>query len=554
MSSAKLLHLRPYQREAIDAVWRSWAEGVQRPAIVLATGLGKTVVFSHLVSEYIEKTNERVVILVHRDELADQALAKLRDVAPHLVTGKVKAKDNEAGADVVVASVQTLARVGRLEQLGRRGLVIADECHHFSSPTFKKVLESLTCFQDGGAKLLGVTATMSRSDGRGLGDVFQEVVYTRGTLYGIKHGFLVRPTGRLIVAGDLDLGNVKTSRGDYQTGDLGRAVEESGLAEILPAAYREHANERQGIVFTPTVANAEHVADAFSAAGIPAAMLSGDTPRSERLAIFEQYRRGKLQVMTNAMVLSEGFDMPQAEVAVIARPTRSNSLYQQMVGRILRPSPITGKTGALILDVVGASLDNKLMTLIDLEPGMFKDRTPCEVCECIPCVCPCANCGESRVNCTCEKAERGGVQLLEEGIQGELDLFSSSSQAWLSTRRGVMFIPCGNSEVFLWPSWTEEGLFMVGRYPKNSKRPEWLHRNLQLGTAQAWAETEAEELQDFSTRRTATWRKKKASDSQKNYAKQLGIPYGEGTLAGELGNLISIELASRRLDPKVKTD
>lgn len=550
MVTARLLRLRPYQREAIDAVWHAWEEGVQRPAIVLATGLGKTVVFSHLVSEYIEKTGNRAVILVHRDELADQALAKLRDVAPHLLAGKVKAKDNEVAADVVVASVQTLARAGRLEQLGERGLVIADECHHFSSPTFKGVLERLGVFTPGGAKLLGVTATMTRSDTRGLGDIFEEVVYTKGMMYGIKNGYLVKPEGKLIVAGDLDLESVKKSRGDYQTADLGRAVEESGLVDVLPAAYKQHAGTRQGLVFTPTVANAEHVADAFRMAGIPAAMVSGDTPRTERLKIFEDYRRRRIQVMTNAMVLTEGFDMPQAEVAVIARPTRSNALYIQTVGRVLRPYP--GKDSALILDVVGSALDNKLMTLIDLEPGLFEDKAPCRNCDCIPCVCPCKNCGEYRSDCTCEKNERGEVKLLEEGIQGELDLFSSSSQAWLSTRKNVMFIPCGDGEVFIWPSWTEEGSWRVAHWGKTARRPDWLHGDLPLGTAMAWAETEADERQEFSTRRTAYWRRRKATESQKNYAKRLGIPCGSDTLAGDLGNLISIELASRKLDAKVK--
>src|SRR5574339_662476 len=100
--TATLLHLRPYQRECIDAINKAWSDGMQRPAVVLATGLGKTVSFSHLISEFSERTGQRSVVLVHRDELADQAIGKLRDVAPHLNIGKVKAEDNETDADVLV--------------------------------------------------------------------------------------------------------------------------------------------------------------------------------------------------------------------------------------------------------------------------------------------------------------------------------------------------------------------------------------------------------------------------------------------------------------------
>src|SRR5260221_5379010 len=115
--SKALLSLRPYQREAIDAVAAAWKDGIRRPAVVLPTGMGKTVVFSHLAAEHHANTGTRTVVLVHRDELADQAVSKLRAVAPHLWVGKVKAQENDVSADVVVASVQTLARGKRLADI-----------------------------------------------------------------------------------------------------------------------------------------------------------------------------------------------------------------------------------------------------------------------------------------------------------------------------------------------------------------------------------------------------------------------------------------------------
>src|SRR5512139_4204722 len=130
------LKLRPYQTECIEAIESAWADGMQRPAAVLSTGLGKTVIFSQLISRHIRGTQTRAVVLVHRDELCDQAIRKIRGTDPTLSVGKVKASDNELDSDVVVASVQTLAVRRRMDALltsGRIGLVVVDEVHHYAS-------------------------------------------------------------------------------------------------------------------------------------------------------------------------------------------------------------------------------------------------------------------------------------------------------------------------------------------------------------------------------------------------------------------------------------
>ena len=136
---SQTLKLRPYQREAIDSVFSAWNSGMQSPAVVLPTGMGKTVIFSHLASEFILKRSKRVAVLVHRDELADQAIDKIRSVAPHLSVGKVKAESNETDVQVLVCSVQTVSRPKRLDQLPRDiGLVIVDECHHAAAESDRK--------------------------------------------------------------------------------------------------------------------------------------------------------------------------------------------------------------------------------------------------------------------------------------------------------------------------------------------------------------------------------------------------------------------------------
>lgn len=541
--NAQRLTLRPYQREAIDAVTAAWDEGMKRPALVLSTGLGKTVIFSHLASEYIERTGRQVLILVHRDELADQAMAKIREIAPGLSVGKVKAASNQTTRDVVVASVQTLSRASRLQKLldvtdnGKTvGLVITDECHHGLAPSYQKIYDALP-----DAFHLGVTATLARGDGKGLGSVWDDVVYEKSVTWGIRKGFLSPVKGVAVRVPELDLSAVRSSRGDYQANDLGEALESSGVLDVIPQAYTEHASGRPGVVFLPTVETAEHTAEALDRAGIRTAVISGTTPREDRLKILEDYRTGRVQVLANCMVLTEGFDAPHTSCIVVARPTQSNPLYIQMVGRGTRTYP--GKTDCLVLDVVGAGHVNKLMTLVDLEPGMFGEPKLCEVCDRTPCVCPCSGCGGPR---PCRECNPAGELEADRGKTEEVDLFSGSSQSWLTTPAGLMFIPAGDGEVFLWSS-EQTGLWDVCYAPKRGKW-EKIRSGLTLGTAQAWAETEADERAPFNVRKTASWRRKKPSEAQLNFASQLRIDLPSDVRSGDLGNLISVAMATRKFD------
>ena len=540
-----LLPLRPYQREAIDAVTAAWDGGMTRPAVVLPTGMGKTVVFSHLLSERHRATGARAVVLVHRDELADQAVTKLRAVAPHLYVGKVKAASNEVGADVVVASVQTLARGARLADLtaarhGRIGTWVTDECHHGVAPTYTTIYNETR-----DADHVGFTATLARSDNIGLGSVWDDVVYSKSIAYAVKNGYLVSPRGISVAVSGLDLGGVKRSRGDYQTGDLGQALEASDALQRIAAAYLEHAKDRTGIVFTPTVATAEAAAEELRAVGITAAVISGETPRSERLAIYRDFADGRVQVLCNCMVLTEGFDAPHASCAVIARPTQSNPLYVQMVGRVLRPFP--GKDDALILDVVGASENNKLMTLVNLEEGLFPKAKTCEDCGRTPCICPCPHCGEERP-CGCSGG--GAPELVLKGTGKALDLFASSKSAWLQTAAGVWFLPCGTEgEVFLWPNPNAAGgtSWDVAVAPKQSAWIRTQHVGMPLEVAMAWAEAEAEERGAFLSSRGARWRKAKPTDPQVNFAANMRID-STGLTRGELSDRIAVVQASRKFD------
>jgi superfamily II DNA or RNA helicase len=542
------LTLRDYQREAIDAVFAAWEDGLTRPAIVLPTGAGKTVVFSSLVKRWREwaalpprptpvsagARGDRVIVLVHRDELADQAIEKLRSIAPDLSVGKVKANQDQTNADVMVCSVQTLVVERRRKRLhddqklfGAVGLIITDECHHAAAESYQQVYAA---FPD--ALQLGVTATMARGDGVGLGSTWEEVVFSRSILWMISKGYLSDVKAQRVTVEGMALDAVKKSRGDYQAGDLGRAMEESGAQHAIARAYREHAADRPGIVFTPTVATAHAAADELNEHGIPAAVVSGETPKEERHRLFSDFRTGQVQALVNCMVLTEGFDAPWASCAVIARPTQSQPLYVQMVGRVLRPYP--GKTDALVLDMAGTG--GRLCTLVDLEQGSVMNVRP----------------EETLADAVVREAEEAD-QVPPSGSVAfalknrEISLFAGSDKVWLRTLKGVPFLSCGDETVFLWPT-QDGGGFDVCVASPGQKWKRTTHTGLDVGSALAWGEAVAEDRSQFSLHKSASWRKAKPSDKQVGLAERLGISGAASMRRGELSEAIDIVFKSRMFD------
>jgi superfamily II DNA or RNA helicase len=553
------LALRDYQIECISAVWGAWPQGMQRPAVVLPTGAGKTVIFAHLTRDFLDIHRRigdphRVVILVHRDELADQAIAKIRSVAPDLAVGKVKADSDEIHCDVMVCSVQTLARGRRLDRLvagqtsyGRVGLVIVDECHHAAAPSYLTILKELGCFtwdevhgtcgtEYEGTRAVGFTATLARGDGVGLGNVWEDVVYTQTTLWMISRGYLVDVRGRTVDL-ELDLSQVKTSGGDYQAKSLGDALMQADGPRHIARAVQQHAADRRPIVFTPDVATAYTTAAELDRLGIACDVVEGNTTREERRDIYRRYRTGELTAIVNCMVLTEGADFPWADCAVIARPTKSAPLYIQMVGRVLRTWP--GKTDALVLNVIGEG--GTLSTLIDLDPGLITAPEP----------------GQSLSEAYIAQEERANTTVSADHLAFELkyrdvDLFAASSHAWLRTRGGVMFLPRGDGEVFLWPERSGEG-WMVGFAPVSGRAWEALHRELPLGMAMAWAETEAGSGAFTLSARDKRWRKEPAETRQISKARSIGITVEGPATKGEVSDAIAIVQATRRFDERMRS-
>ena len=526
-----LLKLRHYQEEAIDAVVSDWEAGVLRPALVMATGSGKTAVAAHIIARH---AHGRAVFLVHRDELASQAHAAFRSVG--LDVGIVKAGRNDVDAPVIVGSVQTLQNPERLKQVVGASCVIVDEAHRAAAPSYRRVLEGLGTFTD--VRALGLSATLTRHGGGDLGAVWEKVAYTYDILDGISDGYLCDVVGRMVTVDDLSLSEVKTVGKDFSRTSLSEILMGSDARRVVVAAYKEHAAGMSGVCFTPDVKSAHAFAEAFTAGGIPAAPIWGAMPAEERSRSLSAARDGSVQVLVNCSVLTEGFDLPRMQCAVIARPTRNPGTFCQMVGRVTRKHP--GKKSALVLDVVGASLDHRLATTADLSSKRITSvRT-----------------GESLREAAAREAKTRNPSLKKYVVDTrEVDLFHSSTAVWLETPGGVWFIPTGNALVFLWPG--KDGRYDVGIRPDQGRGGHFIQRDVDLDAAMSWGEEHAEEYaaawqaregRSFGTTRKASWRRSRPSESHVAYAESLGISLPEGARAGEVSDRIAVYRASKALD------
>jgi len=328
--------------------------GVLRLFISLATGLGKTVIFS----EAAKRLNRRTIIVVHRDELIRQAKEKLLLVWPEIEKniGIVKGDIHEPDKPVVIASIQSAFRSKRLTDLQKAGfdLCIIDEAHHSAAPTYERVVRELGFLSgDPNKLLLGVTATPKRGDGVGLSSIFQEIVFSRSIAWGIRNGYLSPLIGRRIST-RVSLKCVQTQAGDFVAAQLSRAINVPGRNKLIVESYQRYGSDRKKtIAFCADVQHSKDLAAMFNNANIPSAALYGTMDIDERHGVLQAFESGKIRVLTNCGVLTEGFDSPQVDSILLCRPTRSPGLYVQCVGRGTRVSP--GKQNCLIMDFVDAS-------------------------------------------------------------------------------------------------------------------------------------------------------------------------------------------------------
>lgn len=338
------MQLRQYQQECIDEIDK------QPPGSYLcqmATGLGKTVTFASVPRK------GRELILSHREELVRQP-QKYYSCS----YGIERAGEHSHGEDIVSASVQSMVR--RLEHFkpDEFDIVIVDEAHHAAAKTYRKILDyfhpRLT---------LGFTATPNRGDKVRLSDVFERIIFSRDLRFGIKNGYLCDIFCLRVNIG-YDLSEVHTRNGDYAPGELDEAMQ--GTADAIAQAYQEHAHGAT-LIFAVSVNHAEEIAKKIPGAVV----VTGET--KDRASIIAAFTAGKIPCLVNCMVFTEGTDIPRVETVIIARPTQSDTLYSQMVGRGLRLYP--GKTKLTLIDCVGVTGKANLCTAPSLL-GIDLDNVP----------------------------------------------------------------------------------------------------------------------------------------------------------------------------------
>ena len=338
------LQPRPYQVNAVDSARRFIARGRRRVLLVAPTGAGKTVCATMIVEGAISK-QRRVLVLAHRAEIIDQTSAKLDAIG--VDHGIIQANHwrKRAWCPVQVASVPTLTR--RLARKPEADVVILDESHHVSAQSFRAVIDSYP-----EAILIGLTATPYRTDGRALGDVFEELIVVAQVRELIDQGFLVQP--RFFAPFNPDLSGVHTTAGDFNQHETQDLMNRPKLIGDIVANWQAKAAGLTTVCFASGVAHSVAIRDRFREAGIDAAHLDANTPAEDRKRILGMLRDGQIQVLSNVGILTEGWDLPGCSCAILARPTESKSLHNQMIGRVLRASP--GKPSAIVLDHAGNTI------------------------------------------------------------------------------------------------------------------------------------------------------------------------------------------------------
>lgn len=319
-----VIQLRDYQQECISII-ESKPPGSY--LCQMPTGCGKTATFTHI------PRHGRVLVLAHREELVRQP-ARYYDCP----VGFEIAAERSHGEEVVIASVQSLAN--RLDRFAPNefDMIITDECHHASAGTYRKIYDRFTP-----AKHIGFTATPNRGDKTRLDNIFSEIIFQRDLRWAIENGFLCDIYCLRVNIG-YDLSAVHSRNGDYAPGELDEAME--GTADAIAQAYREHARGAT-LIFAVSVHQAEEIAKRIPGAVV----VTGKT--KDRADIIRRFTNREIPCLVNVMVFTEGTDMPLVETVIIARPTQSESLYTQMVGRGLRPHP--DKEKLILIDCVGVT-------------------------------------------------------------------------------------------------------------------------------------------------------------------------------------------------------
>lgn len=416
--------LRPYQLRAVEDLRAKVRQGYKSAVLVAPTGAGKTTIAASIILGAV-RNGRRVMFMAHRKELIDQCSARLDQHG--IDHGIIKAGNKRRNAlPVQVASVQTL--VNRVRPKDGQGdvfgdnkypadIFIIDECHRAQATSYKKCLEAYP-----NAFLLGLTATPFRTDGRGLGDLFQVLVQASTPAELTRLGFLV--PARVFTTPMLpDFDKIRHKGGEFDHGQVELVMDKAALIGDIYEHWKKHAADRKTVIFASSRRHASHILEQFTSRGEAIAYVDGETEDQERDAHLRKLADGGIQLIVNVGILTEGWDCPAVSCVVLARPTESAGLYLQMAGRALRPAP--GKSDCIILDHGGNTLrhgfvtDDREYDLIGKTRGATDTGsvTVCQECFAVHNMPACPACGHVNAKKETDPAGRGDP----EQQDGELE-------------------------------------------------------------------------------------------------------------------------------------
>lgn len=400
-----MLQLRPYQAGAVDAVFDYWGEEPGNPLVDLATGTGKSLVMAMLIKRLLDGWPDlRIMVVTHVAELIEQSYLELVGIWPFAPAGIYSAGlgRRDAKSQVIFAGIQTVHN--KAEAIGYVDVIMVDEAHLIpvnAETMYGRFIASMRAVNPD-LKILGLTATPFRLDSGRLDEgenrLFDKVVYTYGIADGIRDGYLA-PLSSKGTDTTYDLKGVGKLGGDYKQNALAAAVDKEDVYEAAVAEIvAKGADRRSWLVFGAGVENALHIRDAIRRHGISCETITGETPKEERRAVLEAYKRYEIRALTNNSVLTTGFNHKGVDLIAFCRPTLSVSLYVQMAGRGTRPLYAPGmpldtveqrlaaiaagpKPNCRVLDFAGLSWTHGPVDLVQPKtPGKGDGEAPVKLC------------------------------------------------------------------------------------------------------------------------------------------------------------------------------
>ena len=505
------MKLRYYQEDCIKEILKM--NKGEKKIVEACTGAGKTII----MSELCRLTDKRVLIVVMSSELKEQTVEKLKMVCGENVdVGCVQGIQDEVSNRIIVATRQSLTsskstRIERMLQYGEFEYILLDECH-MAVQQQKKIIENVSTKN---TKCIGFSATPYNKD---LKKIYSDFIYRKDLFSMIKEKFLVPPRC-FIVESNTDISKVKTTGGEYVISDLDRVVNNTDRNNLIVNAYKEKCTDRkQTIVFATSIEHSNDLANEFKNNGIKAMSIDSTLDKKEREKVFNKFKNGEINVITNVGICTTGLDIPSIDSLILARPTKSKSLFVQMVGRSLRLSPETYKEDALIIDIADNTNRHSLInckTIFDIENG----ETPIEAEQR-------RNKEEKEKIERKKKEEELRLQQEEEIRLQEIELFNetvnnilnNSTLDWFTTRINGTLVACLSSTINnTYVIRKEENIFKCYLYkqkPYFDYDFELLEENDNLQELQETIENIALEEGSNFISKSASWKYEKATQKQ----------------------------------------